>query len=342
MIEDQGDASAGEAAASSRPKRSRSTRTTVIQVAFAFLGTLGLLALVRSVGADNFLSVLHTSAPWLPILFAMEGLHIVAEGALTYALSPRVRERVSLASLARVHILGFAVSLVVPAGRATGEATKAAMLSRTIGVAEAAAIGIANQSMSLLGSAIVAIPCLVASLWMTGKGVVSAGILGFALFTAGAFTFIQLACRLKHVGGFLGRRFARIREATVTFQDAARDIPLFPPGAVAATVANRAIGVGEYALILFAIGRRHGLGEALLAQGVSSIGGAIGDFIPGQIGATDGAFALAAPALGMTAADGIAAAVMLHVAQILWALVGWTLPLWWRADRAEPVASLSS
>lgn len=305
-------------------------------MAFAVMGTLGMVGLVRSVGLHHLVSILRTSAVWLPFLFLMEGLHIVADASLTYAISQPVRERVSLASLARIHIIGFAVGLTVPAGHAAAEATRAALLSRSIGVPNAAAVGATSQSMSLLGGALIALPCLIASLWKTGASALSGAILLFTLVMAGSFATIQVACRLKNIGGFVGKRFAGIRQTTLAFQDAARNIPIFPWRAVAAAFVNRAISVGEYALLLFAIGQPYGLGQSLLAVGVSFIGGSLGDLIPGQMGATDGAFALAAPILGMTAAEGIGLSVMLHGAQVLWALVGWTLPLWWRATPIGP------
>jgi hypothetical protein len=98
-------------------------------------------------------------------------------------------------------------------------------------------------------------------------------------------------------------------------------------------VAHRAVVLVEMVVLLYALGGRHGPGEALLAQGVGLVGGAVGDFVPGQLGATDGAFALAAPTLGLALADGIAIAVMLHAVQAIWAVIGWTVPLFWKAPR---------
>jgi hypothetical protein len=59
-------------------------------------------------------------------------------------------------------------------------------------------------------------------------------------------------------------------------------------------------------------------------------GGAAGDFIPGQLGATDGAFALAAPTLHVSVADAIAVAIVAHFLQLAGAAIYATTPLWWR------------
>ncbi len=120
-------------------------------------------------------------------------------------------------------------------------------------------------------------------------------------------------------------------QATSAFHDALARIPVVPPVALAAALVHRAASVVEIALLLRALGGRHGLGEALLAQGVSLAGGAVGDFVPGQLGATDGAFALAAPYLGLAVVDGIAISVMLHCVQAMWAVIGWTAPFFWKA-----------
>ena len=51
---------------------------------------------------------------------------------------------------------------------------------------------------------------------------------------------------------------------------------------------------------------------------------------------TGGAFALAAPYLGVALASGIALSVMLHCVQALWAVIGWTTPFFWKAPSLAP------
>jgi len=78
------------------------------------LGALGLL--VRGVGPATLLAVLRASARWLPLLFAIDALRVVAEAASTWSLSERVRRRVPIAELARVHLVGFGSRRSCPRG----------------------------------------------------------------------------------------------------------------------------------------------------------------------------------------------------------------------------------
>ncbi len=306
-------------------------RRLLLHAAFGVVGATALGLLVRSVGTATLFSILRASARWVPLLFALDALRVVSEAVGTWSLSERVRRRVPTGELARIHLVAYAVAMTMPAGRAAAEAVKAAMLAPFIGVPEAAAVGTANQTSSMLGSALGALPCIAAALWLTGVSPLTASFAGFVAVTMAGFTALQLACRRGGLGGALLRRLTRMEQATQAFQDAIDRIPVAPPVAVLAAMASRAVVVTELAVLLFALGGRSGLGAALLAQGVSLVGGTLGDLVPGQLGATDGAFALAAPYLGLALVDGIAISVLLHVVQALWAVIGWTLPFFWKA-----------
>jgi len=310
-------------------------RRLLVHAAFGVVGAAALALLVRSVGPATLFSILRASARWVPLLFALDGLRVVSEAVGTWSLSERVRRRVPVVELARIHVVAYAVAATMPAGRAAAEAVKAAMLSRFIGAPEAAAVGTANQTSSMLGSALVALPCIAAALVLTGLSPLTLSFTGFVALTLVGFTALQVACRRGGLGGALLRRFTRMEQATQAFQEALDRIPVAPLVATLAALFSRAVVVVELGVVLFALGGRHGVGHALLAQGVSLVGGTVGDLVPGQLGATDGAFALAAPYLGLALVDGIAVSVLLHVVQALWAVIGWTLPFFWKAPRLE-------
>jgi uncharacterized membrane protein YbhN (UPF0104 family) len=321
-------------------------RKLLIHAGFGVVGAGALFLLVRGVGPETLLAILGALARWLPLLFALDVLRVVAEAVGTWSLSERVRRRVPLAELARIHLVGYAIAMTMPAGRAAGEAVKAAMLARFIGLPEAAAVGAVNQSTSMLGGVLGAIPCVVAALWLTGLSPLTGAFAAFVLVTLVGFTALQVACRQRGLGGALLHRFTRLEQATTAFHEAIARIPVVPPVATVAAVVSRLVVVVELAVLLFALGGRHGVGAALLAQGVSLVGGTVGDFVPGQLGATDGAFALAAPYLGVALASGVAISVMLHCVQATWAVIGWTAPLFWKpsplaqATRATETSAL--
>lgn len=317
------------------PKEAR--RRLMLRVVNAVFGALGLIALgvlIRSVGAPILLAILWRSARFLPLLIGLDVLRIGFE-ALGTRLLLREPRRISSATLARMHLLAQAIGSIMPAGRAAGEAFKATALSRVIGAPRAFAIAATNQSIALLGGAIIALPCIAAAYGLTGSSPFTGALALYALATFAGFTLLQIVCRRQEIGGFLGRRFARMRRATASFHDALADIPILPVGTLLCMVCNRAVQVVQFGILIFVVGAATGVGPALLGQGVSLLGSSAGDLIPGQFGAMDAAFALAAPTLGMSAASAVSVSVMIHGLQLFWALVGALVPLVWRERAAE-------
>ncbi|APR80355.1 Hypothetical protein A7982_05702 [Minicystis rosea] len=302
--------------------------------AFALVGAVVIALIVRSVGPGALLLALKASARWLPVLIALELGRAGMEMLATLSLSERVRRRVRFGQLTRIHLIAYAVSNVMPAGRATGEAVKAAMLARYVGTPEATSIGTGNYAAALLGGALAAVPCAVVSLALTGWSMLTGLLLLFAAASVVLVVGFQIACRRPDIGGALVRRFMKIEQAPSAYQDAIGRIPLLPGLASAASFGSRALFAAQLGVLLYASSGSTGVGRAILALGVSMVGGALGDVVPGQLGASDGAFALAGPTLGITAADGVAMAMTMHVLQIVWGVLGWTLPLVWKAAPA--------
>jgi hypothetical protein len=306
-------------------------------VGFGAVGLLALGLLVRAAGPASLAAELRRTAPYLPALLGIEAVRIGAEAACTGFLCARLGRRVPPVVLARVHLVAFAVSATMPAGRAASEATKAAMLSSRLGVPEAAAVGATNQALALLASGLCCAAAFFAAWSATGRSAITAAMAVFVAVTFAAFGAIQLAGRRKELAGLLLERFARFGRATASFQHAVSGLPVLPWPSIGAMTANRLLQAVELGIVIHALGATFHPARALLAEGVLIAGGSVGDFIPGQVGAMDGAFALAAPALGMTVADGIATAVVAHFLQLCWTVIGTTAPLWWKAPPPEPL-----
>ncbi|HET9158078.1 MAG TPA: hypothetical protein VFN91_15505, partial [Myxococcaceae bacterium] len=64
-----------------------------------------------------------------------------------------------------------------------------------------------------------------------------------------------------------------------------------------------------------------GLGRVLVTRGALILGSAVGDFIPGQLGATEAMMVVGAGALALTAATAATLALLIHAAQILLGLL---------------------
>ncbi|WP_437489779.1 lysylphosphatidylglycerol synthase domain-containing protein [Sorangium sp. So ce1014] len=304
-------------------------RRALLHAALGAFGLAALVALIRHVGAAEMLAAVTRAAPFLPFLIALEAARIGCETIATAVLcAPR---RIPPAELLRIHVVSYPVMTLMPAGRAAGEAVKAALLSPHVGAPRAAAIATANQSLALLGAAPLSL-LAAAALFRIGGGAspFALGVLAHAALLVASGLGVAFAARQRAASAWITRRFARAGQLTAAFQEAVRERAPVPGWPFVACVAGRALQAAQYGVLLAAVGAESGLLRALAAYGVGAAGTAAGDLIPGQIGATDGAFTLAASLLGLTASSAIAVSLLLHLLQAAFALAGIAATLAWR------------
>ncbi|XXX80243.1 lysylphosphatidylglycerol synthase domain-containing protein [Sorangium sp. So ce134] len=316
-------------AALDAPAARRARRRALLHAALGGFGLAALAALIRHVGAAEMLAAVTRAAPLLPFLVALEAARVGCEALATGVLcAPR---RVPAAELLRIHVVTYPVMALMPAGRAAGEAVKAALLSPHVGAPRAAAIATANQSLALLSAAPLSL-LAAAALFRIGGGAspLALGVLAHAALLVASGLGVALAARQRAASAWITRRFARAGQLTAAFQEAVRERPPVPAWPFAACVVSRALQAAQYAVLLAAVGAESGPVRALAAYGVGAAGTAAGDLIPGQIGATDGAFTLAAPLLGLTASSAIAVSLLVHLLQAAFALAGIAATLAWR------------
>src|SRR4051812_48003063 len=98
--------------------RPRFDKRFIAHAVFFLIGASALVLLVRTAGTGALLSMLRASARWLPVLVALEIARIGFETLTTYLLSGAVRRGVRPLALLRVHVVGYAIASVMPAGRA--------------------------------------------------------------------------------------------------------------------------------------------------------------------------------------------------------------------------------
>ncbi|XXY47646.1 lysylphosphatidylglycerol synthase domain-containing protein [Sorangium sp. So ce269] len=307
----------------------RARRRALLHAALGAFGLAALGALIRHVGPAEMLEAVKRAAPFLPILVALEAARIGCETLATGALCPR--RSVPPAELLRIHVVSYPVMTLMPAGRAAGEAVKAALLSPHVGAPRAAAIAAANQSLALLSAAPLSLLAALA-IWRIGGGAsaLALAVLAHAALLVASGLGVAFAARQRAAFAWLARRFASAGHAAAAFQEAVREHAPVPARPFAACVAGRALQAAQYAVLLAAVGAASGPVRALAAYGVGAVGTAAGDLIPGQVGATDGAFTLAAPLLGLTAGSAIAVSVLVHLLQAAFALAGIAATLAWR------------
>ena len=305
---------------------------------FALAG-LGMLALlVRKAGARELGAVLVDAAAWLPWVVVLElGRQCMDALATRYSYGAAA-ERVPLPVLARAQLIGTAVSSMAPAGRAAAEATKAALLMPHMGGGTATAAAATSQSASLAAGGFISFPCALASYLLTGMSLFTVAMLVHGVVLVALSAGVRACIRSKRTGAWLMRRCQRWAPQAEQFQATARSGSLLPWGPTLCFLGSRVLQVGQYAVLTHAVGIDTSLVQALFSQGLYLCALAVGSLVPGQVGVSDGAFALAAGVLDTTAARAMSVALLGHVVQLIFVVAGALTPLVWRTRAPRPVA----
>lgn len=301
------------------------------RIGLAALGVAAIVWLVAEAGADEVAGLLRRAAPWLPLVFVLEGLRIVAEALATRRLLGPRGHQVTGKELARVHLVGYAVCMAMPAGRAAAEAVKSTMLSPAVGAARAFAIGVAGQALHLVAGGLASLVCTVVALAATGWSALTIALVVNTTITGGGGVAVGLVARN---GRFAERltRFPRLATALGSFRDAARELPLLPLAPLAWIFLTRIVQTAELGVLAFAVGLGAGLESAFLTQGVMILGSTVGDLVPGQLGVTEGAFRMGADAISSGVAQAVTVPVLLHVIVIGWIVIGALVPVFMRPN----------
>ncbi|MCL2726583.1 MAG: hypothetical protein FWD69_19355 [Polyangiaceae bacterium] len=282
----------------------------VLHAALFVVGVLLVGWLVEQAGIDRVKAILAEAGGWLPLIVILE-LGIVANDVLaTRWLLGGAASAVRKMTWTRSTALAYAMTALLPAGRAAGEAARAAALSRDVGWATAATATSTLQAAVLFGNAVASASAALAS---ANVNRMLALLLGLNAALCGGLGVLVLT---------LSRwsRLARWLRARVAVPGA----PAAPieRGAVARAallcVVGRVIQAIQYGVALHAVGGSAGVRSALVTQGIHLIGATVGDAVPNQIGATDGAYRLFADALGLADAPArsLSIALLVRIAQL--------------------------
>ena len=293
---------------------------------FTALGVLAVVLLVRHVGAKRLAETIGDMAPFIAVAFALEGLRICSDTLRMRLLYKTSGHVIRYFTLLRVQLAAYPINLLLPAGGAASEAYKVAVFKDVVGAGAATAVATVTSALVLLAGAIISIPCIIAAAYVWGMhgftiAVVVQAIV--ALLVGGAMLG---GARYRKLGDFIARLVRRVSKRGAAAIQKAQDIivssPSVPLPALGAAVLARAIQALQLAILAFGAGAAIGIVPGLLAFSVQLVGGAAGDLMPAQIGATDGAFALAAEPLGIDLPHALSIAIAMHVVQLSWALIG--------------------
>jgi hypothetical protein len=290
--------------------------------ASATIGIAAVFWIVRQAGADATRDVIARALPILPWVLALEAARIATEVLASRDLFGLLRAEVPTGALVRAQLAGYAVCNVFPIGRTASEAAKAGLLKSHASLPKTAAVAAIAQALHLIASAIILVPAVFAARSTASSFGLSVTILGQCALLGAVGATLLLVAYFAPFGGSALRRLPKVAAAFEQFGAAMRQLPRFPLSALAWLVVNRALQVAIIAILLRAVGASGSLAGALVAEAVLLIGASAGDIIPGQIGALEGAFAFFAAAIGTTRQSGLAVALLIHLVQAAWVLVG--------------------
>ncbi len=305
-------------------------RSTPGRVAAALAGLAAVSLIVHGLGLREVGDAIAGCGPYFVLVVLLEASVLACSTLALRSLYGLAAASVPTSQFVRAALLGYAVQGLVPAGRAAAEATRASLLARWVGGGRAGAAAARMQAVVLVVTGIISIPAGLGCVLLTDSpwlpiAVAISGVVALAL-GLGLFAIARRA----RVGAWLGRRIKRAAEFGSDLDAAlAREAGL-PWRAIGWECLGRCIQVAQQAALIACVGGAIGLAHALCSEGIHLVGAAIGDLIPAQLGATEGNFTLAASALGLARASAVSIALLAHLAQLVWVIVGSLVPLVWR------------
>ncbi|MGZ5957124.1 MAG: lysylphosphatidylglycerol synthase domain-containing protein [Myxococcaceae bacterium] len=293
----------------------------LVRLASAVVAT-GVLGLALwAAGLKAVLSDIGTAVHVLPTLTGLEAVMVACSTVALRTLYGATGSVVPLREWLRVGAAGYAVGLVLPMGRSSGEAVRAVILGRIVGGARAAVAAVQMQALTLLSTAVFALPILVATLVYLPPGLMAGFIVLNTFITASVGLALLVLRQRASPGRRLGGLFKRLEPFGAAFDAAASASRGELVKSLAWETGGRVTQVVQCAVVLSAFGQPSGLLRDMATRGALMVGSAIGDILPGQFGATEATLVAGAAALGLTAASAASLALLIHGAQIVLGLL---------------------
>jgi len=301
------------------------------------LGLVAIVLLVRDAGPQAVLDTLLGAGIWLPVVLVLEIAWMAMDVVALRVLFGPPAKKVPMAVWVRSAMMAYGIMILLPGGRAGGEVARAASLAPFVGGARSAAAGTRLQAVTLLANTLISIPCFIA-VWWGGPGSALAWmVLANAAVTGIVGAAIIFATRKASIGGWLGKRIRALAAHGDSFDEALREATPWSP-AIAATTFGRILQALQYGVLLVSVGGSLTLVSALVSQAIHLVGAGLGDFVPNQVGVTEGAYRIFAPALGLAddPARAIGIALVARACQFLVAGVSLGVSSFWRGRAPVP------
>lgn len=276
------------------------------------LGVLLLAYVVHLAGPAKVLAVAHAALPYLPLIALANGAFFLFESLGQRVLLGPERRLVPTSVFLRATLASYVASVLVPLGRAGAEAARVSAFSKYVGGARALAASTIFQIPALFGTA--ALGGLCALVGLASGGTTSTMTWIFCLHATASVILgclLLLVLRRVPLGRHFSRFFPQLAARAESFDEGARVPGRLVMNAVGWCVLARCAEICQYGVVLHAVGLPFVPAHAVLAAGIQIVGATVGEIIPGQLGAVEGAFVYFASALGLDARSSHAVTVPL-------------------------------
>lgn len=314
--------------------REKSAKWGAAVKSFGALVGLGLTALmVAELGPRALADAMRPALVTLPACFACEAARVLLETFATRAALGPWAKRVPFARLYAMHFVTYAVGQVLPMPRPAAEATKAALL-KPYGVPLSASVssGATLQAATFVAVGTMSTVCALFVAPVAGVPLRAILLVNTALLL-GLGVGMRALARSEAVTGAVAGRFPRFTLQIAAFREESLRGPLVPMVPSVLLAMGMALNVLELAIVGHAMGARGGIAGAFAAFGAQIVAATVAVFVPGQLGAREATFSLAAGAFGTTALLAVGISTFTHGVQLVSALFGFAVLLVLRAGK---------
>lgn len=312
---------------------------TVLRGLLGVVGLFYVVHLVRAAGAERVGAVLLQAGAWLPLVIALEIYQAGSDFMALRAILGDDWRTVPARTWLRSSVVAYAMMILVPAGRAAGEVTRAALLSRTLGAPRAATTSTQLQAAYLSANGLLSLLefTFVATFFGAGSTLallLAGNVLFQAVISTGLLAILWDA-RIGRSLDTLRRRFIPGAVDSPPLDPAIRR--KLPIRAFAICSLSRSMQLVQYGIVLHAVGGAFSAHGAIITHGIHLVGATLGDLVPNQLGVVDGIYRAFAGEMGFGSAPerALSIAFVVRAAQFIVAGVCVLVAPWTRSVEPE-------
>jgi hypothetical protein len=314
------------------PRLKSRLRALILIASLACLAGFALLFFKLDVAAVSA-SLFSLGRIW-PWILLLELARVSCEVLTTHSLLGSAGAQLPWLRLWRGQLLGQACDVFMPLGRTSAEAAKAVLYAGHVGAPVAGAVATTMQLAVLAANCSWVIASYVPSRTLGVNATIRAGLL---TYTAATLSLV-LAVVLFAAAPWARRASARLPLLHASLERLAQLLLSTPKAllvAVTSQLFGRVLQASQLALIAATLGAHITPSHMYTLEAVYMVGAALGELVPAQVGTTDAALVVAAPALGLSAVAAFSAILALRAVQMLVAAgcAAASLGMWWLEER---------